>query len=107
MPGTKIYLSAKNARGARKLDALWQGPYVVKGRLSEVNYSIELPGARKHKVFHVSLLKRAPESTELAKDHKGLFDEEFEVEAIRQQRIRRGRREYLVKWKGYTEVHST
>ena len=70
---------------------LWQEPYIVKKKTSEINYRLEVPGTRRHKVFHVSLLKKAPDDAKLAKDDNRLFDKEFKVEAICQQRIRKGK----------------
>ena len=45
--------------GGSKLESKWQGPYVIKRRLNEVNYEVVMPDkSKKLRVVHVNLLKR-------------------------------------------------
>ena len=68
-----------------------------------------------HPVFHVSLLKRhnptPPEFGNRTPNHPPpeLVDEreEWEVECILEERMRRRRKEYLVKWEGYGREEAT
>lgn len=56
-PGDKVRLLLPSTDV--KLLARWQGPYLVRRRIGEVNYEIEMPDRRDGlKVFHVNLLKR-------------------------------------------------
>jgi Chromo (CHRromatin Organisation MOdifier) domain len=41
------------------------------------------------------------------KEAKGLLEEEYEVEAIKDKRERRRKIEYLVKWKDYPDEESS
>lgn len=90
---------------SRKLAAKWIGPFPIVKAVSPVAFQLALPDnlKRLHDVFHVSLLKlyegKAPpprppvfQSTE---------DQEFEVAKILASRIVRGKKQYLVQWKGY------
>lgn len=108
--GTKVYVSNRNAkiRGkGRKLEKLWSGPYEIQQRLSRVVYIVKFPGSEKTKSFHVSQLKRAPVTEPLAKAAKQFLEEEYEVEEILAERTRRGKRQYLIKWKGYDDSENT
>jgi hypothetical protein len=68
-----------------------------------------------HPVFHVSLLKRyCPSPAEFGDRHPNRPPptiveerEEWEVESILEERIRRRKKEYLVKWKGYGREEAT
>ena len=42
----------------RKLEEVWEGPYEVGAKLSQVNYRVEIPGKTGGKVVHVNLLKK-------------------------------------------------
>jgi hypothetical protein len=69
------------------------------------NYKIALPERmRIHPIFHVSLLSptKNPETT---RDDEVI--EEYEVEHILDKRVRQGKTEYLVKWKGYENNENT
>lgn len=104
---------ADRARPTRKLAPRYSGPYVIKRRISDVVYELDLPSTmRIHPVFHVSRLKRyqnrpteltppdqpdAPPPPIIVDDH-----EEWEVEDILAKRMFRKRYpQYLVKWRGY------
>ena len=108
--GDRVYLrrrtlgqrkfNIKTARTSTKLDHLQLGPFRVKKKLNYDNYELALPPRmRIHPVFHISLLQptKNPESNENIEAD----DEEFEVEEILDQRIRKGITEYRIRWKGY------
>lgn len=41
-----------------KLQAAWEGPYIIHQRLNDVNYVVTIDHVRKkHKVFHVNMMK--------------------------------------------------
>jgi hypothetical protein len=125
--GQQVMLHTKNFRfkGARKLMPRWLGPFTVNTEVSPVAYRLELPlnMRRVHPVFHVSLLK--PYKLDPGREVQCLLptleDEDgpvFEVEDILDHRdvplyvtesgkpSKRTRREYLIKWKGYTAEHN-
>src|SRR5271156_2396840 len=62
-----------------------------------------------HNVFHVSLLSPAREDTILGRTTPApipeMVDGEawYEVERILDERVKRKKKEFLVRWKGYTE----
>ena len=66
-----------------------------------------------HPVFYVGFLQPVPQSTIPGRTFPEpppiLVDneEEFEVENILDSRIYRGRLQYLVKWKGYSDAENT
>ena len=112
-----IQLESQTARPSKKLQARYIGPYRIEKKISSVTYRLELPATLKiHPVFHVSLLKKYEEPTNIpyrknprepppavvVDDH-----EEFEVEKILDERVRRQKKEYLVHWKGYPEYDSS
>ena len=93
----------------KKLLPRWAGPYKILKRIDSVAYKLDLPATIKaHNVFHVSALKEYLEPDD--KDRRperpppvitNSSDDEFEVEVILDDRIRRNKLQYLVKWKGY------
>jgi hypothetical protein len=111
--GDKVLLSSKNirlSRPSRKLDFRFLGPFRITEALGTQAYRLELPktlGAI-HPVFHVSLLepyhRRGGEGSPTPPPAILMEDgEEYEVEAILDQRQRRGKPQYLVKWLGYPD----
>jgi chromodomain-containing protein/p58 integrase-like protein len=102
--GEKSY-NIKTGRKSQKMDCVKIGPYRVLEKLPNDNYRIALPERmRIHPIFHVSLLNptKNPETT---RDDETF--EEFEVEHILDKRVRQGKVEYLVKWKGYENNENT
>ena len=61
-----------------------------------------------HNVFHVSLLKPCEQSVEgnVSPPPPIVVDgeEEFEVEEISDSRVRHGKLQYLIKWRGYPDT---
>ena len=104
----------------RKLARLYDGPFEVLERIGQNAYRLKLPASvRLHPVFNVSQLRPYRQPTDKFPDRvvdpqpPVVVDgeEEYEVEAVISHRdSRRGgatRRQYLVKWLGYADLHNT
>ena len=120
--GDRVLLSTANLAVppnlTRKLSKLYEGPFYIEECKGENAYKLTLPESVKlHPVFNVSQLRPYI-------DPSGVFpgrtidpsppvvvdgDDEYEVEAVLGHRDagRQRRREYLVKWKGYSALHNT
>lgn len=97
-------------QGARKLMPKYSGPYRVTESINDVTFRLDLPQAvldrKVHNAFHASLLKpyradpygRLPPVPPPVAFPDGSV--EYEVDSIIRSRKRRGRLQYLVKWKG-------
>ena len=92
-----------------KLHAKYRGPFKVTKLLQFDNYQIALPPTTKcHNIFHISDL--LPYT---AKDHPDLLepaaqeDDMYLVERIAGHRLRKGKVQYLIMWKGYSKSHNT
>ena len=89
--GDKVWLSTRYlpVKGtARKLSALWAGPFVILSRVGNVAYRLQLPTDwQVHEVFHVSQLKGSVGDVtgESGIDIEGQI--EYEIERILQSRI--------------------
>jgi len=112
--GDKVYLLRKHIKTTRpssKLDWKKLGPYRIIAKVSDVNYRLELPkGSRLHPVFHVSLLEPAPPGATVESEtaiQPEFEPDVYEVERILDIRSVKGRTEYLVKWKDYSEAESS
>ena len=125
--GDKVLLSTTDLRlrmkVTPKLTARYIGPFTIKRVLSTLNYELDLPPSmsRIHPVFHISKLRSYNSSEQFDSFRPPPPDrpapeivdqqEEYEVEAIRDRRMRRWRggmhKQYLVKWKGYPEYENT
>src|SRR5271168_5335977 len=113
--GDWVMLASTNLRQQRpnkKLSDRYLGPFKVTGVIGEQAYELELPEKwTNHPVFHVSLLEpysRRPGEDPASHPEAVLVDgdeEWYEVEAILDDRWRRGRAEYLVRWAGYAPAH--
>ena len=106
---TKFFVPAAYRDKKRKFAPKYAGPYEVVQVISPVAYRLKLPeGTKAHNVFHSSMLKKYhPDSTQVRHVNppepvilEGQ-EEEYEVERIISHRLRRGKPEYLVKWRGY------
>ena len=123
--GDKVWLSNKNLRsgqeavGARKLDAIYYGPYTVLEMRGSNAARLEMPaGCRLHPVFNLDLLKKYidgraefPERP-VHFERPGPVPEEdpaaggpgeplYEVESVIARRGRGARLQYRVLWKGW------
>ena len=116
--GDKVWLSTKNlsledGSGSRKLNPKYCGPFEIIEDINGVTYRLALsqPMIDRgiHNAFHASLLKpfyedeferemNPPEPLEFKDGHI-----EYEIEKILQHRKRRGKTQFLVKWKGYAD----
>lgn len=108
--GDMVWLNRKNMktdRPAKKLDWRYLGPYKVLEKVGRA-YRLEIPKTWEiHPVFHSSLLEKVgednydrepiPQPPEIINN-----EEEWEVEKILNSKIKRGKTEYLVRWKGFT-----
>lgn len=100
----------KTTRPSSKLDAKKLGPYRVIERIGQNAYRLDLPDTmRIHNVFNVSLLEKfvpnvhpermaPPPRMEVVEEQ----EPQYEVESILDSRMKRGRLQYLVHWKGYS-----
>jgi Chromo (CHRromatin Organisation MOdifier) domain len=109
---TKFFKPPSDSSRARKLAPKFAGPYKVTKRVSPVPYRLELPpGTSAHPVFHSSLLKAfKSDSTEerTAQVPEAVsVDGEYVVDTVLNERVRRGKNEYLVHWAGYHTHDST
>jgi len=111
-PGDLVWLVRKHIRTARpssKLDSTKLGPFKIVGPVGSRAFRLNLPQSmrRVHPVFHVSLLE-----PHLNNDIDGRVapppppievtgDVEWEVEAILDSKMIRGRLKYFVDWKGF------
>lgn len=117
--GDLVYLEASHLRTdrpSRKLDDRRLGPFKILEKVGLRAFRLELPAtwSRVHPVFHITHLRPhrpsvsplqqrpPPPPPVLVGDHY-----EIEVEDILDERIRRGRTEYLVKWKGLPREENT
>ena len=117
--GEQVWLEAKNLKTmhpSHKLRVKRYGPFMVTKALSHVTYQLELPCSWKiHNVFHASYLSPFKET----KEHGINFLEpppdvvegqpEWEVEEIVGTRLfgKNKKRQYQVRWKGYSQAHDT
>lgn len=117
--GDLVYLDATylhSDRPCKKLDDRRFGPFKIIEKVGSCAFRLALPASwsRVHPVFHMALLhpyhpptsslqqSPPPPPPILVGDHY-----ELEVEAILDERTRRGRVEYLVKWKGLPREENT
>jgi hypothetical protein len=116
-----VLLSTKNVRlkknqdMVRKLMPKWVGPFKVLDLIGPVAVRLELPpNLKMHNVFHVSLIKPY-EAGGIVQPLPPLDfiegDPVFEVEMLLDDRTRtsgrKRKKEYLVRWKGFSPAHDT
>jgi len=118
-----VFISTEhlNQKGAssNKLMYKYIGPYRIIRRISDVTYEIQLPSSSKlHPVFYVNRLRKFyPRLTQFADDDghdieppPTIIDNDYEWEVddiISHRTTQSGKREYLVKWSGYTSIHNS
>src|SRR5579863_3815817 len=117
--GQKVWLNSTNLKTTHLVTNLRPqryGPFTVTKKISHVAYQVDLPPSWKiHNAFHASLLSPYREMPE----HGQNFTEpppdlingeqEWEVEHIVATRLYgcNKKRQYHIRWKGYSEAHDT
>jgi hypothetical protein len=114
-----LHTMQRSAEGmSKKLKKPWKGPYRIIELPTSNNVKLQdLAGQTLDGFIHVSRLKkfetpRRPEGEEGSEPLKPMeieetSKEEFEVKRIMGERYNRGRKEYLVQWKGYPPDEAT
>ena len=96
---------------SHKLLSRWIGPFEISALDDQDNVTLDLPPNMKcWPVFHVSKIKPYTPPVFDIPSEPGAVDAAaniYEAEAILDTRVRRGKMEYLVKWKGYHDRHNT
>ena len=98
-------------RPKRKLSSKYLGPFKVLKVLSSVLYKLDLGKIKANPNIHISKLKRYipnPEQFQARKTAppppiiiKNQEEEEYEVEKIIDMKTQKGKRQFLIQWKGY------
>lgn len=116
--GDMVWLEGKDIqtdRPSKKLDDKRYGPFKITKKMGPNAYQLHLPPSMKvHPVFNVVKLRPYQKDSIPGRPHpprpapivKGA-EPEWEVEYIKDSRLRRRKLEYLVKWKGYPQEEST
>ena len=90
-----------------KLDFTKLEPFRIRRKVGKVNYKLELPREMKiHPIFHVSLLKPAPQDVKTAQVEVEP-DQEYEVQEILGEKIEKGQQVFLVKWLKYDDSENS
>lgn len=97
-PGTQVFLKVQKMHG--KLEPNYHGPYTVVEKTKRGNY--KLKNAKGVELKQAQPLSRLKITNLEAND-----EQSFEIEDIRDHRMRRGQIEYLVKWKDFPEEDNT
>ena len=115
--GDKVWLSGSHVTvpfPSKKLLPKRYGPFVIKTVLSKLSYTLKLPKTWKiHPTFHATELTSYHENEIYGKNFTDpppdIIDnkEEYEVDAILNDKMSRGKRLYLVAWKGYSAAENT
>ena len=115
--GQKVWLEASNFstdRPSKKLSHGRLGPCPIVEIVNPNTVKLRLPRQlRIHPVFNVSDVRPFNESTipgQKSKTPEPVFVNEetrYEVEEILNSRLSRGKLQFLIKWKGYTDEHNS
>ena len=113
-PGDKVRVATKHfrmLRASEKLADKFVGPFTVIEPVGMNAYRLKLPAryGNIHPTFHVSLLepyhmregRETPEPVEID------GEEEWEVEEILAEQVKRGVKRYLVRWIGFTPAEDS
>jgi Chromo (CHRromatin Organisation MOdifier) domain len=115
--GDRVWLEGKNLKQLEetpKLSPRQYGPFRVAAKISHVAYQLDLPPSWKiHNVFHASLLTPYHETPEhgpnFLKPPPDIIEDqpEWEVEQILKHQTygRWKKKQYLIRWKGYSPTH--
>jgi len=110
------WINIKSLRSTPKLDSKRLGPFHITEVVGESKLAFRLnlpPNLKIHSVFHIDLLdpyhaNETPRRTQPPPPLEVVEgEEEYEVREILDSRILRGKLEYLVDWKGYSEEERT
>jgi len=118
--GLKVWLEGTNLRlpanATTKLAPRRYRPFMVAAQVSKVAYQLHLPSTWKiHNIFHASLLTPYKETDQhgpnFIKPPPEIIEgeEEWEIEKILKERShgRWKKKQYLVRWKGYSPAHDS
>jgi len=118
--GSKVWLEGTNLRlpanATTKLAPRQYRPFMVATQISKVAYQLHLPSTWKiHDVFHMSLLTPYKETNQyrpnFIKPPPDIVEgeEEWEIEKILKERSHSQwkKKQYLVRWKGYSPAHDS
>ena len=113
-PGDQVLLATRHIRTIRvskKLADKFIGPFQVLERIGNNAYRLELPKkyGKIHHTFHVSLLEpyRTRDGFEPPEPIDIDGDEEWEVDEILAERTRYRKKQYYVRWAGFSEAHDS
>jgi hypothetical protein len=112
--GDSVFLSTENIRTTRPTKKFAErriGPFKIIQVISNLAMKLDLPPAYRllHPVFHVSLLEPAPidniPGRRQPPPEPVLIEDEFEweVQAILDSKLDRGKLKYLVEWRGFDD----
>ena len=106
-------LKLKGTKRRKKLNPLYYGPYEILEQCGPNSFKLKLPqdkiASGLHPVFHVKNLKTsAPDPSYEGKffniPDSEIADQEYEIQKIMSHRKRYGRNEFLVHYKGFSEL---
>ena len=112
----KVYLLWKNietTRSSNKLDHVKIEPFKIIRNIKRVSFELELPEGmqQKHSVFHISLLKPAPDTVPVLEQVLDNYlmkqEDQYKVESILKHKNINKQKYYLVKWKNYPDSENT
>jgi hypothetical protein len=115
--GQQVWLEGTNIQTTHPISKLrpkHYGPFRITEIIGSTTYCLELLTNWKiHNAFHASLLLPYQETKEHGRNFLEPLPEliegqpEWEVEEILNSRLHRRKLQYLIKWKGYLEVHNS
>ena len=117
--GDRVYLDGSDiqtTRPSKKLTCHFLGPYTLERHVGKYAYRLRLPRSMSclHPVFPVVKLMPAPTDPIPGRRSHPPPDpilvegeEHYEVEAILDSHVSRGRLQYLIHWKGYSYKHNS